>query len=319
MQTAVMPTASSTPRPSGRARARQGDPATTGWFGDALVTKALLVLNVGMFLAELTRSAGRALERLSAVDALALGASYPPATLGEARWETLVTACFLHGGLVHIGFNMLALWQVGPLIERAVGAARMAPMYLFAGAFGNLLSVAYASWHHGGAFSVGASGAICGVIAAAMVVSLRVQGWRDSLTQALVRWLALIIVFGVLATRSGIGIDNAAHVGGAIAGGTIAAFWRRGTVYSERATAGVLIACTAVLAGCVAIVALHDRTDPFATMTLDARVDATKEALAAGHCRQAYASLLAVERLRTGQVKSLRNLVEETCGHAGGP
>jgi rhomboid protease GluP len=319
MQTDVMPTASPTPRPSSRARKREGDPAATGWFDEALVTKALLVLNVGMFLAELTRSAGQAIERVSAVDALALGASYPLATLGEARWETLVTACFLHGSLVHIGFNMLALWQVGPLIERAVGAARMAPMYLFAGAFGNLLSVGYTSWHHGGAFTVGASGAISGVIAAAMVVSLRLQGWRAPLTQALVRWLALIIVFGVLATRSGSGIDNAAHVGGAVAGGAIAAFWRRGTVYSERATAGVLITCTAVLAGCIGIVALHDRTDPFATMTLDARVDATKDALAEGHCRQAYACLLAVERLRTGRVTSLRNLVEATCGHAGGP
>ena len=54
-----------------------------------------------------------------------------------------VTACFLHAGLVHLAFNMIALWQAGPLVERAVGSARMAPMYLVAGVFGNLLSVLY--------------------------------------------------------------------------------------------------------------------------------------------------------------------------------
>ncbi|MGA2450234.1 MAG: rhomboid family intramembrane serine protease [Polyangiaceae bacterium] len=287
------------------------------WLDGALVTKALLVLNVGMFFVEVIRSTGEALGHASAVDALALGASYPLATLGEARWETLVTACFLHSGLAHIGFNMLALWQVGPLIERAVGAARMAPMYLFAGAFGNLVSVGYTSWHHGATFTVGASGAISGVIAAAMVVSLRVQGWRAPLTQALVRWLALIVVFGVFATRTGSNIDNAAHIGGALAGGAIAALWRRGTVYSERATAGVLTACLAVLAGCVGVVAYHDRTDPFAPLVLEARVETTNDALAAGNCRRAYAGLLAVERLRAGRVSSLRHRVQDACGMAG--
>ena len=79
---------------------------------------------------------------------LALGASYSLATVGEGRWETLVTACFLHAASLHLGFNMLALWQAGPLVERAVGSARMAPMYLVAGAFGNLLSVAY-GWFGG--------------------------------------------------------------------------------------------------------------------------------------------------------------------------
>jgi membrane associated rhomboid family serine protease len=314
MHAGVISVSSATPGPASRVGDGTGRQRATRWLDGAIVTKALLVLNVGVFLAEVTRSAGDALGHVSAADALALGASYPLATLGEARWETLVTACFLHSGLAHLGFNMLALWQVGPLIERAVGAARMAPMYLFAGACGNLLSVGYTSWHHGGTFTVGASGAISGVIAAAMVVSLRVQGWRAPLTQALVRWLALIIVFGVFATRSGNNIDNAAHVGGAVAGSAVAALWQRGTVYSERATAWVLVACAAVLAGCVGVVAYHDRTDPFASMLLEARVEATNDALAAGNCRRAHAGLLAVERLRTGRVTSLRNRVEGACG-----
>jgi rhomboid protease GluP len=267
-----------------------------------------------VYFAETVREAGHALSHLSAANALAFGASYPPATIGEFRWETLVTACFLHGSLVHIGFNMLALWQVGPLVERSVGSARMAPMYLIAGASGNLLSVGYGWWTHGGGVTVGASGAITGVIAAAIVVSLRVKGWSSPLTQGLVRWLGLVLAFGLLATRSGGNIDNAAHVGGAIAGGVIASLWNRGPAYSQSATAGVLAACLAVVGACVTLVAVHDRTDPFATMKLEARVEFTKEALDSGRCRQAFAGLLAVERLRTGLVTSLRNRVEESCG-----
>ena len=99
------------------------------------------------------------------------------ATVGEMRWETLITACFLHAGVLHLAFNMLALWQAGPLVERAVGSARMAPMYMAAGVFGNALSVASGWWQHSASFTVGASGAISGVIAAALVVGWRVQGW----------------------------------------------------------------------------------------------------------------------------------------------
>ena len=48
-------------------------------------------------------------------------------------FETLVTSCFLHGSILHLGFNLLVLWQVGPFLERAVGRARFLPLYLGAG------------------------------------------------------------------------------------------------------------------------------------------------------------------------------------------
>ena len=112
-----------------------------GWLDAAPVTRGLLALNVAVFAMEaaLARSLSDLPQRL----ALELGASYALATVGERRWETLITACFLHAGVLHLAFNMLALWQAGPLVERTVGSARMAPMYLAAGAFGNLLSVAW--------------------------------------------------------------------------------------------------------------------------------------------------------------------------------
>ncbi len=283
------------------------------WLDQAPVTRTLLALNIAVFVVQVLVSGGLGLT--SSTD-LRLGASYPMATIGENRWETLVTACFLHGGIVHLGFNMLALWQAGPLVERAVGSARMAPMYLVAGAFGNVLSVAYGWRMHSGLPSVGASGAISGVIAAALVVGWRVQGWRGPLTQAMVRWLGFLVVFGLLSNLAGASIDNAAHIGGAIMGAVFASMWKRGYRYSAGATKATLAVCVGVLATCIALVAFHDRTDPFAAKTVQARQDFTMDAVRDGRCRDAHDGLLAVERLR-GRMPSLRRPVEVTCGHVG--
>jgi rhomboid protease GluP len=285
------------------------------WLNQAPVTRLLLALNVAVFVVQLVITSGKSLMGLPTHEALAFGASYSLATIGDNRWETLVAACFLHDGLLHIGFNMLALWQAGPLVERAVGSARMAPMYLVAGVSGNALSVAYASLTHSEQTVVGASGAICGVIAAALVVGWRVQGWRGALTQAMARWLALLVVFGLFANVSGGHIANSAHLGGAIAGGAIAATWRRGYRYSQRATATILAGCTSVVVACIAVIAVRDRTDPFAAMTLKQRSDFTEQALALGRCRDAHEGLLAVERLRArmAPVASLRAQVQAMC------
>jgi rhomboid protease GluP len=284
------------------------------WLDHAPVTRTLLALNIAVFVVQVVVSGGLG---LTSSTALRLGASYGLATIGENRWETLVTACFLHGGIVHIGFNMLALWQAGPLVERAVGSARMAPMYLVAGAFGNVLSVAYGWLTRSGVFSLGASGAISGVIAAALVVGWRVQGWRGPLTQAMARWLGFVVVFGVVSDLLGGNIDNAAHIGGAIAGAVFASMWKRGYRYSAAATKAILVSCLGLVATCVAIVAVHDRTDRFAAMNEQARQDFTKQAVYDGRCRDAHDGLLATERLRGGRMQSLRKYVEADCGHVG--
>jgi len=284
------------------------------WLDQAPVTRTLIALNVAVFAVQTALASGGATTGFSPGESLALGASYPMATLGENRWETLVTACFLHANLLHIGFNMLALWQAGPLVERAVGSARMAPMYLFAGALGNLLSVLRGLTARGDAFTVGASGAISGVIAAALVVGWRVQGWRGPLTQAMARWLGFIVVFGVVVNATGGHIDNSAHVGGAVAGALIASMWRRGFRYSERASRAVLAVCAVVLVGCIGLVAVRDHTNPFATMPLKEREEFARQAFLDGRCADALAGLAAVERLR-GPVTSLREQVERACGH----
>jgi len=288
------------------------------WLDRAPVTRLILSLNVAVFgvqLAAALREGGSIAPTIRQL--LELGASYPPATLGEHRWETLVTACFLHGGPLHIAFNMLALWQAGPLVERAVGPARMAPMYLAAGAVGNLLSVAYGWVTRSGVTTIGASGAISGVIAAAMIVGWRVQGWRGPLTQAMARWLGFVIAFGVISNLAGgMSIDNSAHIGGALAGAVIAAMWRGGARPSPLAERAILGACGVVLAACIATVGWHDRTDFFAAMPLNERTDFTRQALGEGRCHEAREGLGAVERLRgrAAPVTSLRTQVEMMCG-----
>ncbi|MDP9149977.1 MAG: rhomboid family intramembrane serine protease [Myxococcota bacterium] len=285
------------------------------------VSLALLGLNVAVFAVQLARSSGGSLMHLSPREALAFGASDSLATVGEGRWETLLTACFLHDGILHLGFNMLVLWRAGPLVERAVGSARMALMYLVAGAVGNASSTAHSWFTHGAQYTVGASGAISGVVAAALVVGWRMQGWRGQLTQAMAGLLGILIASGIASNLSGGGrIDNAAHLGGAAAGAAMASLWRRSFTYSPAATKAVLAVCTGALALCIAIVVVRDR-DPFATMTLQERSSYTNEALADGRCRDAREGQLAVERLRgkLAPVTSLRAQVDAVCGAAVGP
>lgn len=281
------------------------------WPTEAPLTQAIIALNTAIFLVEASLS--QSLSEFPSRLALQLGACYGLATIGELRFETLVTACFLHAGLVHLAFNMIALWQAGPLLERAVGAARMAPMYLFAGAFGNGLSVAVGWWTRSGSYSVGASGAVCGVIGATMVLAWRTQGFRAPLTQAMARWLGFVLLFGLLSTR--VRVDNLAHAGGALAGGAIALTWRRGPAPSPGATAAVVSACAALLVACIGVVSFRNRTDFFSPMLLIERSEFTRDALQDGRCDDALAGLRAVERLRASMAPvRLRAMFQETCG-----
>jgi rhomboid protease GluP len=309
------PPAAAAPRRATRDRGVGRDAGRDEWLDAAPVTRAIITLNVAVFLMEAAIS--RSFSDVSSRLALELGASYGLATVGEMRWETLVTACFLHAGLLHLGFNMVVLWLAGPVVERVLGSARMVVVYLVAGAAGNLLSVVFGWTQHSGGFTVGASGAISGVLAAALVAAWRLERWSGAHTQAVARWLGFVIVLGVLSNIDGSRVDNAAHLGGALAGAAAAALWRRTTRYSPVATGIVVGACTAVLVGCIGVVAFRDRTDPFATMMLRERSDFTSDALADGRCGDAQAGLAAVERLRAkmAPVTSLRNAVEGTCGH----
>lgn len=319
----VVPPVSDPPPHRANTSPRPGDEGLLvprGWLDHAPVTRALLALNVAVFVVQVVTTSGKSLMHLTTREALAFGASYSLATVGEHRWETLVTACFLHDGVLHLGLNMLFLWGAGPLVEKNVGSARMAPMYLLSGAIGNLVSIASTTWvEHSAVYVVGASGAISGVLAAALVLGWRLQGWKGPLTQAMVRWLGFFVVLGILSRFSGSQSSNPAHIGGAVAGAIIAIMWRRDRVYSERATGVIVGTCAGILVACIGVVCWHDQTDPFAAEDLQIRADDTTRALMDGRCADAHRGLLAVERLRRtlGPVTQLREKVQTECGHVG--
>ena len=134
-----------------------------------------------------------------------LGASFGPAIFGLHEWWRLVTAMFLHGGLIHIGFNMLALMQFGPALEELYGSARYLFLYVVTGVFGFLVS----AWF--GNYSLGASGALLGLIGLMLAITSKRGGaFMRDLRARLITSVAILFFLGF----SGVGIDNYAHGAG---------------------------------------------------------------------------------------------------------
>ena len=262
-------------------------------FRNAPVAGALLATNVGVFLGQVFLSADWHYA-LSMPDKILrwLGANASLWTISDNRVETLVTSCFLHGSVLHLALNVLLLWQVGPLLERAIGSARFLPLYLVSGIVASASSAIWGRFF-GETVSVGASGALCGLVAAAIVVGVRTEGWKSELTVGMGRWLGLIVLVGLIrAFRPGIAqIDNAAHIGGAIAGAIIAATWERGFSYSLRTQQAILLACVGLVIASGLVVFVRNRTDPYLFMDVDERQKAAYAAYQAGHCDQARAAM----------------------------
>jgi rhomboid protease GluP len=149
---------------------------------------------------------GRVSERLGASLPLA-GFLGQPGDLGQP-WR-LVTAIFLHGGLLHIGFNMWVLMDIGPMVEEMYGSARYLFLYVVTGVAGYLLSSSV------GNFSVGASGSLLGLVGVLLAATTgRTSMAAQALRSALIRWLIYIGVLGFIFH----GTDNYAHFGGLATG-----------------------------------------------------------------------------------------------------
>jgi rhomboid protease GluP len=191
----------------------------SGVFGEyeSPVTSALLIANILMFGLSLvlTMQAGEAgglhtLFGMSGEASYRLGASHPYGIFIQHEWWRLVTAMFLHGGLIHIGFNMMSLMQFGPALEELYGSARYFFLYVFTGAFGFLVS----AWT--GHFSIGASGALLGLVGAMLAITSKRGGsFIRELRSRLITSVVILFVIGYMGV---LGIDNAAHLGGFAAG-----------------------------------------------------------------------------------------------------
>ncbi len=263
-------------------------------FTNAPVAGALLATNVGVFLGQLFLAGDWHYAALGIPDKVLrwLGANASLWTISDNRFETLITSSFLHASVLHLALNMLVLWQVGPLLERAIGSARFLLLYLATAVVGSAASAIWGRFF-GQTVSVGASGALCGLVAAAMVVGVRTEGWKSELTVGMGRWLGLIVLVGLIrAFRPGIAqIDNAAHIGGAMAGAIIAATWKRGFSYSLRAQQAIIAACIGLVVASGVVVFVRNRTDPFLFMDPDERMTAAGAALRAGRCDRARTAM----------------------------
>jgi rhomboid protease GluP len=193
----------------------------SGFFGGrAPVTTALLIANILIFgvsvVATLQTGKGRGLSLLFGLDGevlYRLGALWTPAIVHGEPFR-LITAMFLHGGLIHIGFNMMVLMDIGPVVEEVYGSARYLFLYTAVGIAGYVVS-AFTPLRPHPVLAVGASGAILGLIGVMIAITTRRSGASmQALRSRLVSWVVSIFVFGFLMS----GIDNWAHFGGLASG-----------------------------------------------------------------------------------------------------
>jgi len=248
-----------------------------------------------------------------------LGANASLWTIADNRFETLVTSCFLHASIIHLVLNLIILHQVGRLVERSIGSSRFFTLYLVSGVVGSATSAIWGRYY-GQGLSVGASGAVCGLIGAAIVLGIRTEGWKNDLSIRMAFWLVVLLATPIvgqwLRHEKQFHVDNAAHVGGAIAGIITAATWRREydpPLHTKRA---VISGCIALVLACATIVYWRDRTDPYLFLTLSERTNVALEALGANRCPRARIAIdRAIHMDRTNRgLQELRSEIERHCG-----
>ena len=139
----------------------------------------------------------------------------------DGEYYRFFTSMFMHGEIDHIVSNMIFLAALGEMLERVIGHARFAILYILSGIGGGLFSIAnvlLSGNHH---TSVGASGAIFGLIGAMLILVVIHNGRYQDIS---VGRMIFAIVYMVYDGMRSEGIDNAAHVGGLIFGALIMAF-----------------------------------------------------------------------------------------------
>ena len=191
----------------------------SGILGDhqAPVTVVLLVANILMlgvsWLAFAAKGEGGGLTILWGLGGdpqYRLGASFGYSIFYQHEWWRVVTAMFLHAGLIHLGFNMMALMQFGPALEELYGSARFLFLYVVTGAFGFVVSAM------AGHFSLGASGALLGLVGASIAITTKRGGaYMQAMRSQLISSVVFLFVIGYLGLMR---MDNYAHGGGLAAG-----------------------------------------------------------------------------------------------------
>ncbi len=188
--------------------------ALAGWIPHArFTTTIVLLVNFGLYAAMALASARAGNMDLWTIDGRTLfdfGAKHREAIL-LGQWWRLITAGFLHGGLLHILMNSWVLFDLGALVEQTYGAARLIVIY-FSGTVAGFFASMF--WYAG--LSVGASAGIFALIGAMIALGVRERSAFGAALRAFyIRWAVYGLILGLL---PGLRVDNAAHLGGLAAG-----------------------------------------------------------------------------------------------------
>lgn len=150
-----------------------------------------------------------------------LGAIWAPLILGEGEWWRLLSAMFLHGDALHLLMNLIALFQLGSLYELMFGTKRFTIIYFVTGLVASLTSMFIT-----GGPSVGASGAVFGIMGAFIFSIRRSPRWRhERAARGIVSQLIFWVVANIAIALKVPQIDLAAHMGGLVAGLILGAVW----------------------------------------------------------------------------------------------
>jgi rhomboid protease GluP len=222
-------------------------------------TSALVAANIGLYAVAwyLTQSAASALQPapgMGGIDGailVRLGAKYGR-LMYVGEWWRLVTAMFLHAGLLHIGFNLWCLFDLGPTVESLFSTPKFIFLYLVTGVAGFVFSL----WWSPFGISVGASAPILGLIGILIGASFHHGRLGKDYRGQLWKWVMYIAVLGIMMP----GIDNAAHAGGLVSGivlGYIIPEGEPGTRAEENLWNVLAVLSVIIIAGSFALMALQ--------------------------------------------------------------
>ncbi|MBU0945821.1 MAG: rhomboid family intramembrane serine protease [Proteobacteria bacterium] len=194
---------------------------TRGLGGEDGILKVIIVVNIAMFMLSLALDPRTSSFSASPFNFLSpsnnslfvLGSTGTIPLFQFNRWWSLISASYLHGSLMHIVFNMIALYQIGPLLLREYGTSRMIAIYTLSGIGGYLISVIF-----GVRLTIGASAAVCGLIGAALYYGKSRGGaYGNAVYSQIGGWALGIFLFGFMIP----GINNWGHAGGMLVGALV--------------------------------------------------------------------------------------------------
>ena len=236
---------------------------TLGFSNTDQLIKTIIYVNVGMFIISLllnSRLPGLSTNPFYILSPentslLLLGATGTIPIDRLHRWWTIVSANYLHGGILHILFNMIAFKQLAPLVAREYGVYRMFIIYTLSGIIGFRIS-----YLAGVTFTIGASAAICGLMGSILYYGKSRGGiYGQSIYKQVAGWAVGLFLFGLIVP----GINNWGHGGGIVAGIILGFFMgyqeRKEENFFHKILSGFCVVLTVIVLGWAIVSGIYYR------------------------------------------------------------